>query len=157
MGGRARGAGAGRALTSPRPCTIIRISLVRRRARGVWRSLVAHLLWEQGVGGSNPLTPTSSMRSTGEETYEQARQRGAPDPRGRGAVVGVQLSRRHQAGGGPREESRGGQAETGHTAAARRSEETARRSQGPPREREDEARSRRRRAEGQDRRGVRRG
>ncbi len=25
---------------------------------GVWRSLVAHLLWEQGVGGSNPLTPT---------------------------------------------------------------------------------------------------
>src|SRR5213083_212015 len=27
---------------------------------GVWRSLVAHLLWEQGVGGSNPLTPTTS-------------------------------------------------------------------------------------------------
>jgi hypothetical protein len=26
---------------------------------GVWRSLVAHLLWEQGVGGSNPLTPTN--------------------------------------------------------------------------------------------------
>ena len=26
---------------------------------GVWRSLVAHLLWEQGVGGSNPSTPTS--------------------------------------------------------------------------------------------------
>ena len=25
---------------------------------GVWRSLVAHLLWEQGVGGSNPSTPT---------------------------------------------------------------------------------------------------
>ena len=24
----------------------------------MWRSLVAHLLWEQGVGGSNPLTPT---------------------------------------------------------------------------------------------------
>ena len=28
------------------------------RAAGVWRSLVAHLLWEQGVGGSNPSTPT---------------------------------------------------------------------------------------------------
>ncbi len=26
----------------------------------MWRSLVAHLLWEQGAGGSNPLTPTSS-------------------------------------------------------------------------------------------------
>ena len=34
----------------------------RRRRKacggGVWRSLVAHLLWEQGVGGSNPSTPT---------------------------------------------------------------------------------------------------
>ena len=26
--------------------------------RGVWRSLVAHFLREEGVGGSNPLTPT---------------------------------------------------------------------------------------------------
>src|SRR5215471_12712591 len=29
-----------------------------RQDSGVWRSPVAHLLWEQGVGGSNPLTPT---------------------------------------------------------------------------------------------------
>src|SRR5229473_7463896 len=29
---------------------------------GVWRSPVAHLLWEQGVGGSNPLTPTNLFR-----------------------------------------------------------------------------------------------
>ena len=26
---------------------------------GVWRSLVAYLLWEQDVGGSNPSTPTT--------------------------------------------------------------------------------------------------
>ena len=26
---------------------------------GVWRSLVAHLVWDQGVQGSNPCTPTS--------------------------------------------------------------------------------------------------
>ena len=27
---------------------------------GVWRSLVAHLLWEQRVQGSNPCTPTNN-------------------------------------------------------------------------------------------------
>ncbi len=26
---------------------------------GVWRSLVAHLVWDQGVQGSNPCTPTN--------------------------------------------------------------------------------------------------
>ncbi len=28
---------------------------------GAWRSLVAHLPWAQGVGGSNPLAPTKSI------------------------------------------------------------------------------------------------
>ena len=27
---------------------------------GLWRSLAAHLLWEQGVAGSNPASPTGS-------------------------------------------------------------------------------------------------
>ena len=28
---------------------------------GVWRSLVAHSLWERGAVGSNPATPTSTL------------------------------------------------------------------------------------------------
>ena len=28
---------------------------------GVWRSLVAHLVWDQGVQGSNPCTPTNNL------------------------------------------------------------------------------------------------
>ena len=31
-------------------------------AVGVWRSLVARLLWEQDVAGSNPVTPTIFLR-----------------------------------------------------------------------------------------------
>ena len=31
---------------------------------GAWRSLVAHLFWEQGVGGSNPLAPTNLVIET---------------------------------------------------------------------------------------------
>ncbi len=30
---------------------------------GVWRSMVAHLLWEQGVPGSNPGTPKISRQA----------------------------------------------------------------------------------------------
>jgi hypothetical protein len=33
---------------------------------GAWRSLVAHLLWEQRVGGSNPSAPTSISIGFGE-------------------------------------------------------------------------------------------
>ena len=29
---------------------------------GAWRSLVAHLLWEQGVEGSNPFAPTRKCK-----------------------------------------------------------------------------------------------
>ena len=29
---------------------------------GVWRSLVAHLVWDQGVQGSNPCTPTKKLK-----------------------------------------------------------------------------------------------
>ena len=29
---------------------------------GEWRSLVAHLLWEQRVAGSNPVSPTNGRR-----------------------------------------------------------------------------------------------
>ena len=31
------------------------------RRSGMWRSQAAHLLWEQGVGGSNPPIPTSEL------------------------------------------------------------------------------------------------
>ena len=31
----------------------------------MWRSPVAHLLWEQGVAGSNPVTPTKSSAGWG--------------------------------------------------------------------------------------------
>ena len=33
---------------------------VKMAAIGAWRSLVAHLLWEQRVGGSNPSAPTNN-------------------------------------------------------------------------------------------------
>ena len=46
---------------------------------GVWRSPVAHLLWEQGVGGSNPLTPTTSTAASrsGSQYPSTSTERGA--------------------------------------------------------------------------------
>ena len=31
--------------------------LARKTGDGVWLSLVEHLVWDQGVAGSNPVTP----------------------------------------------------------------------------------------------------
>ncbi len=38
-------------------------------ATGVWRSLVAHPLWERGAVGSNPATPTND---TGTHVLEES-------------------------------------------------------------------------------------
>ena len=40
-------------------CSIARVLLYFPRYFGTWRSLVARLLWEQDVAGSNPVVPTS--------------------------------------------------------------------------------------------------
>ena len=48
-------------------------------ASGTWRSLVAHLLWEQGVASSNLAVPTSFMSgssSVGRASAFQAEGRG---------------------------------------------------------------------------------
>src|SRR2546423_4891239 len=39
---------------------------------GGWRSLVAHLVWDQGVGGSNPLAPTTkALRKQAKQATQQ--------------------------------------------------------------------------------------
>ena len=44
----------------------------------MWRSLVAHLLWEQGVAGSNPVIPRS--RNLGSTPLVQLVERRFPKP-----------------------------------------------------------------------------
>ncbi len=43
-------------------CSIGPIGLFLCLTFGKWRSLVAHLLWEQGVAGSNPVFPTTQFQ-----------------------------------------------------------------------------------------------
>ena len=54
--GTSRASGAGARARSARPGAG-RVFGHTQRDRGAWRSLVAHLLWEQGVTGSNPVAP----------------------------------------------------------------------------------------------------
>src|SRR5207248_7810352 len=74
------------------------------RRHGVWRSLVAHSLWERGAGGSNPATPNRARpparprlhsfehqksKITEEYACEEHHRDSEPDPRSarhRGAV-----------------------------------------------------------------------
>jgi hypothetical protein len=44
---------------------------------GVWRSLVAHFLREEEVGGSNPLTPTMKCYQM-QDRWRSAQQQGRP-------------------------------------------------------------------------------
>ena len=37
---------------------ILYLCVINKTLLGMWRSLVAHLVWGQGVAGSNPAIPT---------------------------------------------------------------------------------------------------
>ena len=49
--------------TNPNPRPVLSSPPLARHTGGVWRRLVARLLWEQKVNGSNPFTPTKALRA----------------------------------------------------------------------------------------------
>ncbi len=60
---------------------------------GLWRSLVAHLLWEQGVAGSNPASPTGH-RSL--DASARASSHAHDGPHGRDPPPLAHVSQNHQ-------------------------------------------------------------
>ena len=50
-----------RSIESAQVRLMIRLACLLYRHFGTWRSLVARLLWEQDVAGSNPVVPTMNL------------------------------------------------------------------------------------------------
>jgi hypothetical protein len=61
----------------PAPLPLEEQPRLRRENHGTWRSLVAHLLWEQGAAGSNPAVPIETP--LGPQGPDEARKRVNPE------------------------------------------------------------------------------